>query len=72
MNRPFWRSQRQQFAADNTTALGESDFLANLQHLIPPRSLQRRRDELRANISFGERAFIEGHGGGLLRNSAIK
>ena len=49
-----------QLAAHNDATLGEADFLTDLQHLVPARFAQGRRDELSADIAFGEGALVHG------------
>ena len=43
-----------QLAADDDPALGEADLLADLRHLVPARLLDGGRDELGADVAFGE------------------
>ena len=46
--------------ADDDPPLREEDLLANLSLKVPPRSHQRRRDELRADVTFGQGFLVEG------------
>jgi hypothetical protein len=49
-----------QFAAHNDPALGEAEFLADLQHFIPAGLAERWGDEFGADIAFGESALVHG------------
>ena len=44
--------QSDQLAAHDDAALGESNLLPDLQHLVPSGLAQRRRDELGADVAF--------------------
>ena len=46
-----------QLSADNNPAFGKKDLLANLRQNIPARILHGRREELGADVAFGE-AFL--------------
>lgn len=46
-----------QLAAYDDSALGKAGFLAHLRGEAPASPLQRRRDELRADVAFGELIF---------------
>ncbi len=50
----FGFSAGHQLSADDNPTLGETHFLANLGHLIPPCLLYGGNDELGANVAFGE------------------
>jgi hypothetical protein len=43
---------RDQLAAHDDPAFGEANFLADLQHLVPPSPSQGGRDELGADVTF--------------------
>jgi hypothetical protein len=45
-------------AAHDDAALGEAHFFADLRHLIPSRLLDRRRDELGAEVALAEELFV--------------
>jgi hypothetical protein len=47
-----------ELAADNDAAPGETNLLADLQHLVPTRLAQGRRDELGADVAFAEALFV--------------
>lgn len=47
-----------QLAAYDDPALGEADFLTDLQHLIPARLAQGRGDELGADVAFTEGSLV--------------
>jgi hypothetical protein len=49
---PLGLAPRDQLAAHDDAALSEAHLLANLQHLVPPRLAERRRDELGADVAF--------------------
>ena len=49
-----------QFAAHNDPALGEAEFLADLQHFIPAGLAERGGDEFGADVAFGEGALVHG------------
>ncbi len=51
---------RDQLAADDDAALGETDFLANLEHGIPSGLYDGGRDELGADVAFAEVFFVHG------------
>ncbi len=49
-----------QFPPDDDTARSEEVFLPHLGHLIPPRRLDGRRDELGADVRLSEGFFVHG------------
>ena len=49
-----------QLAADDDAALGEADLLADLVHFVPAGAAKGRRDELGADVAFGEGVFVHG------------
>ena len=51
-------SARDQLATHDDAALGEAHLLADLQHLVPPRPAQGRRDELGADVPFGQVSLV--------------
>ena len=57
--RPLGLAPSDQLAADDDAALGEAHLLPDLQHLVPARLAQSRRDELgagslRARLSISD------------------
>lgn len=52
INSAFDPTARHRLATDNDPTLGEAYILANLQHLIPARAANRRRDEPGADVAF--------------------
>ena len=50
-----------QLATHDDPALGEADFLADLQHLIPSGLAQSGCDEFCADVAFGEAFLVYGH-----------
>jgi hypothetical protein len=58
----FGLAARHQLAAHDDAALGEADLFADLRHFIPSRPLDRRRDELGADVAFAKGALVHcGH-----------
>ena len=49
-----------QLAANDDAALGEADLLADLVHLVPAGPAEGGRDELGADVAFGEGSFVHG------------
>src|SRR5690606_18140235 len=49
---------RDEPAANDDPATGEVDFFADLRLYIPAAALERRRDELRADVALRESALI--------------
>ena len=56
--RPFRFAATDELAANDDAALGETDFLADLGHLIPTHLLDGRDDELGADVAFAEQLLI--------------
>ena len=50
--RAFALTPAHQIDADDNAALGETDFLADLRHLVPTRLVQSWGNELGANVAF--------------------
>ena len=47
-----------QLAADDDAALGETDLLADLVHFVPAGAAEGGRDELGADVAFGEASLV--------------
>ena len=55
---PFAFPPADQLAPHDDAAIGEADLLPDLQHRVPARLCERRRDELGADIAFAEGGFV--------------
>ena len=55
---PAGLAPRHQLSTNDDPALPEAELLSNLHGVLPPSLLDGRRDELRADIPFGELFFI--------------
>jgi hypothetical protein len=68
--RPLGRTPADQLATHDHPAVGEAHLLAYLRHHVPLRPLDGRRDELRADVTLGERLLV--HPGSPLRSNRLR